>query len=68
VATFAGGLYSAWCSPQRETVRASDQMIFEPLVSDPEKEHVVGREILIDPELVLHDSTAPARKTSGTPG
>jgi len=43
-------------------------MIFEPLVSDPEKEHVVGREILIDPELVLHDSTAPARKTSGTPG
>jgi len=63
---------SEFCSPALTTAHIPrehiGQTIFESLVPDPEKEPVGGREILIDPELVLRDSTAPARKTPTMPG
>jgi DNA-binding LacI/PurR family transcriptional regulator len=58
---------SEFCSPALTTAHIPrehiGQAIFDSLVPDPEKEPVVGREILIDPELVLRDSTASVRKT-----
>ena len=59
---------SEFCSPALTTVHIPrehiGQMIFESLVPGPEKEPVSGREILIDPELVLRDSTALSRKSA----
>jgi DNA-binding LacI/PurR family transcriptional regulator len=40
------------------------RIIFENLVPESKKEHPSGREILIDPELVVRESTGPARKGS----
>ena len=40
------------------------RIIFENLVPESKKEQLAGREILIDPELVVRESTGPARKGS----
>jgi DNA-binding LacI/PurR family transcriptional regulator len=40
------------------------RMIFENLVPESKKENHAGREILIDPELVVRESTGPARMGS----
>ena len=55
-----------FCSPALTTAHIArekiGQIIFESLVPDPEKEQLTGREIVIDPELVVRESTAVARK------
>ena len=55
-----------FCSPALTTVHIPreqiGQTIFENLVPDSAKEQLVGREILIDPELVVRESTGLARK------
>lgn len=54
-----------FCSPALTTVHIPreqiGQTIFEHLVPDAKKEQVTGREILIDPELVVRESTGLAR-------
>lgn len=40
------------------------RIIFENLVPESKKQQLSGREILIDPELVVRESTGPARKGS----
>src|SRR5229473_2440720 len=54
-----------FCSPALTTAHIPreqiGQLIFENLVPDSEKERLTGREILIDPELVVRESTGRAR-------
>jgi LacI family transcriptional regulator len=55
---------SEFCSPPLTTVHIPREqigrMIFESLVPDAKKSRPKGREILIDPELVVRESTGPA--------
>jgi LacI family transcriptional regulator len=54
-----------FCSPALTTAHIPreqiGQLIFENLVPDAKKEQTTGREIIIDPELVVRESTGPAR-------
>jgi LacI family transcriptional regulator len=54
-----------FCSPALTTAHIPreqiGQIIFQSLVPDPEKEQLTGREIVIDPELVVRESTGAAR-------
>src|SRR6266849_4347528 len=54
-----------FCSPALTTAHIPreqiGQLIFENLVPDSEKERLTGREILVEPELVVRESTAIAR-------
>ena len=54
-----------FCSPALTTAHIPrehiGQTIFENLVRDSRKEQLSGREILIDPELVVRESTGPLR-------
>jgi DNA-binding LacI/PurR family transcriptional regulator len=58
---------SEFCSPSLTTVHIPRDLIgrtiFESLVPDPKKPRVKGREIRIDTELVVRESTGPARQT-----
>lgn len=55
---------SEFCSPPLTTVHIPREhigrTIFEFLVPDPKKPRAKGREVLIDPELVVRESTGPA--------
>jgi hypothetical protein len=44
------------------------QTIFENLLPETKSEHMTGREILIDPELVVRESTGLAREAPSLPG
>ena len=59
-----------FCSPALTTVHIPreqiGQTIFENLVPDSKKEQLPGREILIDPELVVRESTGVARSSRTT--
>ena len=61
-----------FCSPALTTAHIPrekiGQIIFESLVPDPEKEQLTGREIVIEPELVVRESTGPVRNTRGAAG
>jgi len=61
-----------FCSPALTTVHIPREQIgrtiFENLQPDSKKEQMTGREILIDPELVVRESTGLARKSLGFPG
>ena len=54
-----------FCSPSLTTVHIPREqighIIFENILGDSRDEHETGREIVIDPELVLRDSTGPAK-------
>ncbi len=54
-----------FCSPALTTAHIPreqiGQLIFENLVPDSEKERLTGREILVEPALVVRESTALAR-------
>ena len=55
-----------FCSPPLTTVHIPREqighIIFENIVGNGDQRRVTGREIVIDPELVLRDSTGPAPK------
>jgi len=59
---------SEFCSPALTTVHIPrdriGQSVFESLISDPAKTQGGNKEILIDPEFVVRDSTGVARETS----
>ncbi len=61
-----------FCSPALTTAHIPreqiGQIIFENLVPDSKKEQLTGREILIDPELVVRESTGRARNVQGIVG
>jgi DNA-binding LacI/PurR family transcriptional regulator len=61
-----------FCSPALTTVNIPreqiGQTIFEHLVPETKNERLAGREILIDPELVVRESTGLARDTQATAG
>ncbi len=61
-----------FCSPALTTAHIPreqiGQIIFQSLVPDPEKEQLTGREIVIEPELVVRESTGPVRNTRGAAG
>ena len=61
-----------FCSPALTTAHIPreqiGQIIFENLAPDAKKEHLAGREILIEPELVVRESTGPARKDQAPVG
>jgi DNA-binding LacI/PurR family transcriptional regulator len=61
-----------FCSPALTTVHIPreqiGQTIFENLVPDSKKERLTGREILIDPELVVRESTGLARNSPAMAG
>jgi len=54
-----------FCSPPLTTVHIPREqighIIFDNILGDSREEHETGREIVIDPELVLRDSTGPAK-------
>jgi DNA-binding LacI/PurR family transcriptional regulator len=56
-----------FCSPALTTAHIPreqiGQIIFQSLAPDPEKEQLTGREIVIEPELVVRESTGAARNT-----
>ena len=56
-----------FCSPALTTAHIPRERIgrtiFENLLSDTRSERPAGKEILIDPHLVIRDSTGPARRT-----
>jgi len=56
-----------FCSPPLTTVHIPREhighIIFDNILGNSRSEHGSGREIVIDPELVLRDSTGPAPKT-----
>jgi LacI family transcriptional regulator len=60
-----------FCSPALTTAHIPreqiGQTIFENLLPDSKREQSAGREILIDPELVVRESTGLARKTQSLP-
>jgi len=64
VTGFDGIALSEYCSPPLTTVHIPrDQIgrtIFEHLVPDPRKSRSKGHEVLIEPELVVRESTGPA--------
>lgn len=55
---------SEYCDPPLTTVHIPrdliGQIVFKSLVGEPETSDTGGREIMIDPELVVRDSTGPA--------
>ena len=57
---------SEYCSPALTTLHIPREtigkLVAESLAPDLAKSKAVGREIVIDPEFVLRDSTGPARK------
>jgi DNA-binding LacI/PurR family transcriptional regulator len=57
---------SEFCYPALTTVHIPrdrfGQLVFDILVPDPRRLRIAGREIVIDPELVVRDSTGPAPK------
>ena len=59
-----------FCSPALTTAHIPreqiGQIIFENLVPDAKKGQLAGREILIEPELVIRESTGPARNAHAT--
>ena len=61
-----------FCSPALTTAHIPRQQIgqtiFENLFPDSKGEQLIGREILIDPELVVRESTGLARKAQSSPG
>jgi len=61
-----------FCSPALTTAHIPreqiGQTIFENLVQDSKRDQMAGREILIDPELVVRESTGLARKVQSPPG
>src|SRR5207247_5119576 len=61
-----------FCSPALTTAHIPreriGQIIFENLAPDAKKEHLAGREILIEPELVVRESTGLARKDQAPVG
>src|SRR6266478_866875 len=61
-----------FCSPALTTAHIPreqiGQIIFQSLVPDPEKEQLTGREIVIEPELVVRESTGPVRNTRAAAG
>jgi DNA-binding LacI/PurR family transcriptional regulator len=61
-----------FCSPALTTAHIPreqiGQIIFESLVPDPEKEQLTGREISIEPELVVRESTGRARNDRAIAG
>src|SRR5712692_10556893 len=61
-----------FCSPALTTAHIPreqiGQTIFEHLVPDAKKHQHTGREILIDPELVVRESTGPAKSVPGFAG
>ena len=61
-----------FCSPALTTAHIPreqiGQIVFESLVPDPGKEHLTGREIVIEPELVVRESTGRARNAQATGG
>jgi DNA-binding LacI/PurR family transcriptional regulator len=61
-----------FCSPPLTTAHIPreqiGQIIFESLVPDPEKEQLTGRAIVIDPELIVRESTGPARNVQTAAG
>jgi len=61
-----------FCSPALTTAHIPreriGQLIFENLVPDSKKEQLSGREILIEPELVVRESTGLARNAQGAAG
>jgi LacI family transcriptional regulator len=61
-----------FCSPALTTAHIPreqiGQIIFQSLVPDPEKEQLTGREIVIDPELVVRESTGAAPNAQPGPG
>lgn len=58
---------SEFCSPPLTTVHIPREeigrTIFEHLVPDPKRPRVKGREILVNPELILRESTGPAPRS-----
>ena len=61
-----------FCSPALTTAHIPreqiGQIIFENLVPDAKKEQFTGREILIDPELMVRESTGLVRNAQAVAG
>jgi DNA-binding LacI/PurR family transcriptional regulator len=61
-----------FCFPTLTTAHIAREqighIIFQSLVPDPEKEQLTGSEIVIDPELVVRESTGPVRKAQAAAG
>src|SRR5438445_6594635 len=61
-----------FCSPALTTAHIPreqiGQIVFESLVPDPGKEHLTGREIVIEPERIVRESTGRARNAQATGG